>query len=132
MPKAVAPGCLLLLAVEVSSVASNAKMLLPALAFAAEVPKIKGELLRLPKLVSGLVLATSDSIPKVAVTSDAEVDGTIDPDLKIGAVENEGAATEEVAKVLLPLMAVNAVVVVLLLLLLPAEVTVRAELLDEG
>lgn len=128
VPKTVELG--LLLAVEVS-VGLNAKMLLPALAFAAEVP-IKGELLRLPKLLSGLVLAASDSIPKVAVTGDAEDDGIIDPDLNIGDVENEGAATEEVDGVLLLLMVVNAVVVGVVVLLLLVEVTVSAELLDEG
>lgn len=107
------------------------KMLLPELAFAPDVPA-KGELLRLPKLVSGLVLAASDSTPEVSVTGDTEVNGPVDPKLKIGVAENEGAATAKVERLTLPLMDVKAAAgVVALLLPLLVEVTVSVELLDE-
>lgn len=109
--------------------ALNPKLLLPVLAFAADVPT-KGLPPRLPKLASGLVLTASDSIPEVAATGDAEVDETVDPNLKIGVTENEGASPAEAERLLLPVMAVKAVVVVMLLLL-PVEVTARVELLDE-
>jgi hypothetical protein len=83
-------------------VAPNPKLLLPVLAFAADVPT-KGLLLRLPKPVYGLVLTASDSIPEVAATGDAEVDETVHPNLKFGA------APVETERLLLPVMAVKAV-----------------------
>lgn len=112
--------------------APKEKMLFPELAFAAVVPT-KGELLRLPNMVSGLIaLTASDSTPKVSVTGDAEVNGPVDPNLKIGVADNEGVATPEEERLILPLMDVKAVVgVVALLLLLPVAVTVSVELLDE-
>jgi len=82
--------------------APNPKLLLPVLAFAADVPT-KGLLLRLPKPVYGLVLTASDSIPEVAATGDAEVDETVHPNLKFGA------APVETERLLLPVMAVKAV-----------------------
>lgn len=106
--------------------ALNPKMLLPVLGFAAEVPT-KGLLLRLLKLVSGLVLTASDSIPEVAATGDAPVDETVDPNLKIGVAENKGAAPAEAERLLLPVMEVKGEVEVML----PVEVTAKVELLDE-
>ncbi len=105
--------------------ALNPKLLLPVLAFAADVPT-KGLLLRLPKLESGLFLAASDSIPEVAVTGDA---ATADPNLKIGADENEGVDAAEVERLLL--LVTEVVKALVVMLLPPVEVTVRVELFDE-
>ena len=106
--------------------ALNPKMLLPVLPFAADAPT-KGLLLRLLKLVSGLVLTASDSIPEVAATGDAPVDETVGPNLKIGVAENEGAAAAETERLLLLVMEVKGVVGVML----PVEVTARVELPDK-
>lgn len=93
-------------------------LLLPVLAVPNDVPP-KGELLKLPKVVSFSVLAFKSvvSAPEDD-TAETEFDGAteVDPNLKIGAAGNEGAATEvetllfnEVVKVL-PLLLMVAVV----------------------
>lgn len=102
--------------------ALNPKMLLPVLAFVADVPT-KRLPLKLPIPNSGLVLAASDANPEVAVTGDS---ATVDPNLKIGA------DAAEVERLVVPVMEVaKALVVVVLLPLLPVEVRVNVELFDE-
>lgn len=50
-----------------------------------------GRPLKLPKVVSGLVLASTDPTPLGADRAEAEVDGTLElPNLKIGAAEKDG------------------------------------------
>lgn len=98
--------------------ALNPKLLLPVLAIAADVP-LNGVLLRLLKLVSCLALTAANSVPEVASTGEAEVDGTVvEPNPKTGVAGNEGAARAEVERLLLLVMVV-------------VEVAVRVELLDE-
>lgn len=102
--------------------ALNPKMLLPVLAFVADVPT-KRLPPKLPILDSGLVLAASDAIPEVAVTGAST---TVGPNLKIGP---DAAEVERL--VLLVMEVAKALVVVVLLPLLPVEVRVNVELFDE-
>ena len=102
--------------------ALNPKMLLPVLAFVADVPT-KRLPPKLPILNSGLVLPASDAIPDVAVTGAST---TMGPNLKIGP---DAAEVERL--VLLVMEVAKALVVVVLLPLLPVEVRVNVELFDE-
>ena len=74
----------------------NPKMLFPVFAVAGDVPP-KGALVGLPKVVSCLVLASLsvDSTPEVVRTGETEVNGATEvPNVKMGAAENEGTATD--------------------------------------